>query len=75
MQKWNTVHATIAILVMQLQMQLESPELTIPGASDSTGETVAIRDVNGNLVANVFTGTALRARYADLAENIQQQKN
>ena len=59
-------YSTQITFVMQLQM-LES--LTdYPGALDSTGETVAIRDVNGNLVANVFTGTASRARYADLAE-------
>lgn len=34
----------------------------------STPNTVAVRDTNGNLTANVFNGTATKARYADLAE-------
>jgi hypothetical protein len=41
------------------------------GRTSSTGTTansIAQRDVNGNLWANLFIGTATQARYADLAE-------
>lgn len=31
-------------------------------------DTIAARDANGNLAANLFNGTATQARYADLAE-------
>ena len=34
----------------------------------ATNNTVAVRDGSGNLVANLFTGTATQAQYADLAE-------
>jgi len=35
----------------------------------ATPDTIAARDVGGDLFANVFRGTATSARYADLAEN------
>ena len=34
----------------------------------ATNNTVAVRDGSGNLTANLFTGTATQAQYADLAE-------
>jgi len=34
----------------------------------ATNNTVAVRDGSGNLFANLFTGTATAAQYADLAE-------
>lgn len=34
----------------------------------ATNNTIAARDSSGNLTANIFTGTATKARYADLAE-------
>lgn len=34
----------------------------------ATGNTIAARDSSGNITANIFTGTATKARYADLAE-------
>jgi hypothetical protein len=37
-------------------------------ATSATGDTIARRDSAGNLTANVFSGTATSARYADLAE-------
>ena len=67
-KKWNTVHATTFSGNATSADAVRVSGTDYPGALDSTGETVAIRDVNGNLVANVFTGTASRARYADLAE-------
>lgn len=50
------------------------------GANDRSGDiaatinTVAVRDASGNLVANVFTGTATAAQYADLAEKYTTDK-
>ena len=38
------------------------------GSTAATNNTVAVRDGSGNLVANLFTGTATQAQYADLAE-------
>jgi hypothetical protein len=37
-------------------------------ATAATANTIALRDASGNLTANVFTGVATSARYADLAE-------
>lgn len=37
-------------------------------ATAATANTIALRDSSGNLTANVFSGTATTARYADLAE-------
>jgi len=38
------------------------------GREDRTANTVAVRTDDGNLLANLFEGTATSARYADLAE-------
>lgn len=40
----------------------------------ATANTIALRDSSGNLVANVFSGTATAARYADLAEKYSTDK-
>lgn len=37
--------------------------------TDKIANTIAARDAQGNLVANIFQGTASAANYADLAEN------
>lgn len=37
-------------------------------ATVAAANTIALRDASGNLTANVFSGTATAARYADLAE-------
>jgi len=66
--RWNTVHATT------FSGTATKANALVVGGNDRIGsvtsdpDTVAVRDSNGNLVANVFTGTATRARYADLAE-------
>jgi hypothetical protein len=43
-------------------------------ATAATANTIALRDGSGNLTANVFTGTATAARYADLAEKYTTDK-
>jgi hypothetical protein len=42
---------------------------TITATSANTANTIVLRDASGNFSANVITGTATSARYADLAEN------
>jgi len=39
------------------------------GSTSSAANTVALRDANQDIFANLFRGTATTARYADLAEN------
>ena len=41
----------------------------------ATANTVAVRDASGDLRANLFRGTALTARYADLAEKYTTSGN
>lgn len=43
-------------------------------ATAATANTIALRDGSGNLTANVFSGTATAARYADLAEKYTTDK-
>ena len=38
------------------------------GSVASTANTVAVRDADGDVYANLFQGTATTAKYADLAE-------
>jgi len=38
------------------------------GTTSATANTVAVRDASGDLFANLFRGTAIQARFADLAE-------
>jgi len=41
----------------------------LPGDVQALANTVAARDGDGNIRANLFVGTATQARFADLAEN------
>jgi hypothetical protein len=47
---------------------------TITAATANTANTIVLRDVNGNFAAGVMTGTATQARYADLAERYESDK-
>jgi len=47
---------------------------TITAATANTANTIVLRDVNGNFSAGVMTGTATAARYADLAERYEADK-
>jgi len=42
--------------------------ITSNATSANTGNTIVFRDASGNFIANIMTGTATAARYADLAE-------
>ncbi len=66
--RWNTVHATTFNGTATKASALVVDGVDRTGSINADADTVAVRDANGNLVANIFTGTATRARYADLAE-------
>jgi hypothetical protein len=74
--KWGTIFATsfngIATQADTLKVGTEG----YYSASKTAGvNTVAVRDVNGNLTANIFNGTATSAKYADLAEKYLTDKS
>ena len=47
---------------------------TIAATSANTANRIVLRDVDGNFSAGVMTGTATAARYADLAERYESDK-
>ena len=49
-------------------LELSGTTFNVLSATAATANKLAKRDGSGNLTANVFTGTATAARYADLAE-------
>ena len=69
-RQWQNVYANTFTgdATNALKLDSKSP------STISTPNTVAVRDINGNLTANVFNGTATKARYADLAEKYTTDK-
>ena len=67
-RKLQNIHAVnffgTASSATQLKVGTDSRNASV----SDTPNTVAVRDTSGNLAANLFQGTATRARYADLAE-------
>lgn len=72
--KWKNVHATEfkGLATSALSLRVGSSDLI--GATTETANTVAARDADGNLRANLFVGIATSARYADLAEKYTTDK-
>ena len=66
--KFATVHATTFSGTATQASTLQVGANYRSGSTAATNDTVAVRDGAGNLVANLFTGTATQAQYADLAE-------
>ena len=67
--KWNEVYATNFRGTSDKADQLKyATGQYAPGSQTLSNNTVAVRTADGNLVANLFQGTATSARYADLAE-------
>lgn len=66
--KWNTVYAQSfnGLATSASAIRVSGSDYT--GSTSSTANTVAIRDADGDIYANLFRGTATAARYADLAE-------
>ncbi len=48
--------------------------VTSNATSSNTGDTIVFRDSNGDFSARIMTGTATAARYADLAERYETDK-
>ena len=66
--KWNTVHATTFQGTAAQATAVMESGVARTASTSATASTVAVRDASGNLTAAVFSGTATKARYADLAE-------
>jgi|TARA_B100001996_G_scaffold58431_1_gene41510 hypothetical protein len=66
--KFNTMYATTFSGTASTASTLQVGANNRSGSTSATNNTVAVRDGSGNLVANIFTGTASQAQYADLAE-------
>jgi hypothetical protein len=74
-KKWGTVFATtFSGTATQADTLKVGSEGYLSASKSSTPNTIAVRDVNGNLVANIFSGTATSAKYADLAEKYLTDK-
>lgn len=66
--KWQTVYANSFNGLATAASTIRLSGTDYSGSTASTANTVAIRDNDGDLYANLFQGTATTARYADLAE-------
>ena len=66
--KFASVHATSFTGLASQASTLAVGANYRSASTAATNNTVAVRDGSGNLVANLFTGTATQAQYADLAE-------
>ena len=66
--KFNTIYATTFNGTASQASTLAVGANYRSASTAATNNTVAVRDGSGNLVANLFTGTATQAQYADLAE-------
>ena len=73
--KFRSIYATsfIGLATNATNLQVGSNYRT--GDVSATNNTVAVRDSSGNLSANVFNGISTQARYADLAEKYETDKN
>jgi hypothetical protein len=68
----STIEGSISGNAATITSQANSA--TIAAATANTANTIVLRDVNGNFSAGVMTGTATAARYADLAERYESDK-
>ena len=67
-QPFSDVHAENFIGLSEKASALVVSGEDRTGSINASANTVAIRDASGDLKANLFRGTALTAKYADLAE-------
>lgn len=66
--KWSTVHADTFSGEATSAAALDVAGTARTASTLGTANTIAARDSSGNLTAVIFSGTATKARYADLAE-------
>lgn len=65
---WSNVYATNFVGNASSATALLVASTPRTGSTASSPNTVAVRDASSDIYANVFNGTATKARYADLAE-------
>lgn len=65
---WSNVYSTNFVGNASSATALLVASTPRTGATASSPNTVAVRDASSDIYANVFNGTATKARYADLAE-------
>ena len=65
---WTSVSSTNATNADFLKVGLSYRSASVDVSGEGTANTVAVRDVDGNLNAVLFQGVATSSRYADLAE-------
>jgi hypothetical protein len=65
---WTTVTSENATNANFLKVGLSYRSASVDVPGEGTANTIAVRDVDGNLNAVLFQGTATSSRYADLAE-------
>ena len=73
--RFNTMYATNFNGTASTSLTLDMSGNARSGSTSATSNTVAVRDSSGNLVANLFQGTATSARFADLAEKYTADKD
>ena len=66
--KWLEVHANSFKGIADTALALTVAGSSYPASTSATANTIAARDGNANITANLFQGIATQARYADLAE-------
>lgn len=72
--KWGEVHATSVFGNASSASALRVSGNDRAGSTTSVANTVVVRDASSDVYANLFHGTATKARYADLAEKYTTEK-
>lgn len=72
--KWKEIHAVDVFGNATSATALKVSGNDRVGSTASLANTVAVRDASSDVYANVFHGTATKARYADLAEKYTTEK-
>lgn len=74
-KRWKTVYAVNVEGSITRSDSMLVGTVYFNGSVDAIPNTIAARDSNANLRANLFQGTATTARYADLAEKYTVEKD
>ncbi len=68
LKRWRAIYSASFVGNASSASALQVSGNNRSGSTASTANTVAVRDASSDLYANIFHGTATKARYADLAE-------
>lgn len=72
--KWDKVYANNFYGVSSQADTLKVGSSYVGASASSVANTIAARDASADIYANIFHGTATKARYADLAEKYTTEK-